>query len=80
MVKSSWVRIGVGVYGGVLRVHRGYIINPNYVKEYNPEEESIMMANDIRVEVSRRKKYILKGFTLKANYQSKQHNVQTKKS
>ena len=52
---------------GFLRVHRGYIINPNYVKEYNPEEESIVMTNGVSANVSRRKKYLLRGFKLKNN-------------
>ena len=52
---------------GFLRVHRGYIINPNYVKEYNPDEESIMMANGISVVVARRRKYLLRGFNSKNN-------------
>ena len=49
---------------GFLRVHRGYIINPNYVKEYNPEEESIVMTNGVKADVSRRRKYLLRGFKL----------------
>jgi DNA-binding LytR/AlgR family response regulator len=47
---------------GFLRVHRGYIINPNYVKEYNPNDESIIMKNGLKAVVSRRKKYLLRNF------------------
>lgn len=52
---------------GFLRVHRGYIINPNYVKEYNSDEESILMANGIKAVVSRRKKYLLRNFKTNNN-------------
>ena len=52
---------------GFLRVHRGYIINPNYVKEYNPDEESIMMTNGIKAVVSRRKKFLLRNFNANNN-------------
>ena len=52
---------------GFLRVHRGYIINPTYVKEYNPEEESIMMVNGVSANVSRRKKYLLRNFNSNNN-------------
>jgi DNA-binding LytR/AlgR family response regulator len=49
---------------GFLRVHRGYIINPNYVKAYNPEEESIVMENGLKAVVSRRKKYLLRNLKM----------------
>lgn len=52
---------------GFLRVHRGYIINPNYVKEYNPDEESIIMTNGVKAVVSRRKKYLLRSFNSNNN-------------
>jgi DNA-binding LytR/AlgR family response regulator len=45
---------------GFLRVHRGYIINPHYLKTYNPEDESIVMQNGLKAVVSRRKKYLLR--------------------
>ncbi|MDZ7896848.1 MAG: LytTR family DNA-binding domain-containing protein [Arcicella sp.] len=47
---------------GFLRVHRGYMINPNYVKNYNIDEESITMANGVVATIARRRKHILKGF------------------
>ena len=52
---------------GFLRIHRGYIINPNYVKEYSSDEESILMANGIKAVVSRRKKYLLRNFKINNN-------------
>ena len=45
---------------GFLRIHRGYMINPNYVKTYNLEEESITMANGFVAIIARRRKHILK--------------------
>ena len=47
---------------GFLRIHRRCIINPNYVKQYNPHEESITMKNGQKVVVSRRRKHLLKDF------------------
>lgn len=47
---------------GFLRIHRRCIINPNYVKQYNPNEESITMKNGQKVIVSRRRKHLLKDF------------------
>ena len=45
---------------GFLRIHRGYMINPNYVKKYNLEEESITMVNGLVAIIARRRKHILK--------------------
>ena len=45
---------------GFLRIHRGYMINPNYVKTYNFEEESITMTNGFIADIARRRKHILK--------------------
>ena len=45
---------------GFLRVHRGFLINPNYVKEYCKEKQIIMMTNGHQAEISRRKKRELK--------------------
>jgi DNA-binding LytR/AlgR family response regulator len=47
---------------GFLRVHRSFMINPNFVKEYNEEQEFVTMANGHKATISRRKKYILKDF------------------
>ena len=47
---------------GFLRVHRSFMINPNFVKEYNEEQEFVMMANGHKANISRRKKNILKDF------------------
>jgi DNA-binding LytR/AlgR family response regulator len=45
---------------GFLRVHRGYMINPNYVKNYDVDKESITMANGTIAMIARRRKHILK--------------------
>jgi DNA-binding LytR/AlgR family response regulator len=46
---------------GFLRVHRTFMINPNYVKTYDPEQESLTMSNGQIANISRRRKGILKG-------------------
>jgi DNA-binding LytR/AlgR family response regulator len=45
---------------GFLRVHRGFMINPNHVIEYNPENEFLMMSNGHKAQISRRKKSVLR--------------------
>ena len=47
---------------GFLRVHRSLIINPNFVKQYNEEQEFVTMANGYRATIARRRKAILKHF------------------
>ena len=47
---------------GFLRVHRGFMINPNHVKEYNPEQEFLTMSNGQKAQISRRKKAVLRNF------------------
>jgi DNA-binding LytR/AlgR family response regulator len=47
---------------GFLRVHRSYMINPNHVKNYNPEEYLLTMTNGEKATISRRRKSVLKGF------------------
>lgn len=46
---------------GFLRVHRAFMINPNYVKAYNSEQEVLMMTNGQVANISRRRKHTLKG-------------------
>ncbi len=47
---------------GFLRVHRSFMINPNFVKEYNHKQEFITMINGHKATISRRRKCILKDF------------------
>jgi DNA-binding LytR/AlgR family response regulator len=47
---------------GFLRVHRGFMINPNHVKEYNPANEFLMMSNGKKAQISRRRRNVLKDF------------------
>ena len=47
---------------GFLRVHRSFMINPNYVKEYNQEHEILTMKNGQKANISRRRKNTLKGW------------------
>jgi DNA-binding LytR/AlgR family response regulator len=47
---------------GFLRVHRGFMINPNHVKEYNLEKEFLTMSNGQKAQISRRKKSVLRNF------------------
>ena len=46
---------------GFLRVHRAFMINPNYIKAYNSEQEVLTMTNGQIANISRRRKYTLKG-------------------
>jgi DNA-binding LytR/AlgR family response regulator len=46
---------------GFLRVHRTFMINPNYVKTYDPEQESLTMSNGQIANISRRRRNVLKG-------------------
>ncbi len=46
---------------GFLRVHRSFMINPNYLKEYNQDNEFLMMTNGQKADISRRRKSVLKG-------------------
>jgi len=47
---------------GFLRVHRSFMINPHFVKEYNHEQEFLTMSNGQRADISRRRKHTLKNF------------------
>lgn len=47
---------------GFLRVHRSFMINPIYVKEYNSVDEVLMMTNGHIANISRRRKRNLKEF------------------
>jgi DNA-binding LytR/AlgR family response regulator len=46
---------------GFLRVHRAFMINPNYVKTYNSEQEILTMSNGQIANISRRRRRVLKG-------------------
>lgn len=46
---------------GFLRVHRAFMINPNYVKAYNSKQEVLTMTNGQIANISRRRKAVLKG-------------------
>ena len=50
---------------GFLRVHRAFMINPNYVKTYNSEQEVLTMSNGQIANISRRRKHTLKDFMTK---------------
>ena len=41
---------------GFLRIHRGFLINPDYVKEYCEEKQIVTMTNGHQAEISRRRK------------------------
>jgi DNA-binding LytR/AlgR family response regulator len=50
---------------GFLRVHRAFMINPNYVKTYNSEQEVLIMSNGQIANISRRRKHTLKDLMTK---------------
>ena len=45
---------------GFLRVHRAFMINPNYVKEYCEQKQVVTMINGHKAEISRRRRHELK--------------------
>jgi DNA-binding LytR/AlgR family response regulator len=45
---------------GFLRVHRSFMVNPNYVKKYNQEHKSLTMKNGQKANISRRRKHTVK--------------------
>ncbi len=45
---------------GFLRIHRSFMINPYFVKEYNQTQEYLTMSNGQIATISRRKKHTLK--------------------
>lgn len=47
---------------GFLRVHRAFMINPNFVKEYNQNDEFLTMSNGHIATIARRRKSVLKHF------------------
>ncbi len=47
---------------GFLRVHRAFLINPNFVMEYCEEKEIVKMRNGHEANISRRRKGAMKGF------------------
>ena len=46
---------------GFLRIHRSYMVNPNYVKSYNKESEVLTMSNGHNANISRRRKFTIEG-------------------
>jgi two-component system LytT family response regulator len=44
---------------GFLRVHRSFMINPDYVIEYNTEQEVLTMITGHKATISRRKRHTL---------------------
>ena len=47
---------------GFLRVHRSFMINPNFVEKYNEEQEFVTMSNGQKATISRRRKHTLRNF------------------
>lgn len=44
---------------GFLRIHRSFMINPNYIETYNTEKEILTMRNGQEANISRRRKHTL---------------------
>ena len=44
---------------GFLRIHRSFMINPNYIEMYNQEKEILTMSNGQEANISRRRKHTL---------------------
>jgi DNA-binding LytR/AlgR family response regulator len=47
---------------GFLRVHRAFLINPNYITEYCQEKEIVKMKNGHEATISRRRKGEMIGY------------------
>ena len=47
---------------GFLRVHRAFMINPNYIKEYSLTQEIVTMKNGHLATISRRRKHAIQHF------------------
>jgi DNA-binding LytR/AlgR family response regulator len=45
---------------GFLRIHRSYIINPNFIKECSESHDFLTMINGLKANISRRRKHTLK--------------------
>jgi DNA-binding LytR/AlgR family response regulator len=44
---------------GFLRIHRSFMVNPNYIEMYNSEKEILTMSNGQEANISRRRKHTL---------------------
>jgi DNA-binding LytR/AlgR family response regulator len=44
---------------GFLRIHRSFMVNPNYIEMYNSEREILTMRNGQEANISRRRKHTL---------------------
>ena len=42
------------------RIHRSFIINESHLKSYDADKECMMLSNDLKATISRRKKRVLK--------------------
>jgi DNA-binding LytR/AlgR family response regulator len=45
---------------GFLRTHRAFLVNPEHIKEYNYEEEFLMMSNGQKANVARRRRKVVR--------------------
>lgn len=45
---------------GFLRVHKSFMVNPQYVIDYNSDDSQLVLANNLTATVSRRRKGVLK--------------------
>ena len=42
------------------RIHRSFIVNEHHMKSYDADKECMMLSNDLKATISRRKKRLLK--------------------
>lgn len=47
---------------GFMRVHRAFLINPNYITEYCEDKEILKMSNGHEANISRRRKHEMRGW------------------
>jgi DNA-binding LytR/AlgR family response regulator len=48
-----------------LRVHRGFLVNPSFILNYDKESCKLRLENNLEVSISRRKRGCLEGFSEK---------------
>jgi DNA-binding LytR/AlgR family response regulator len=46
---------------GFLRVHRSFMVNPDYIQHYNQEQATLTMTNGQTAFISRRRRFSIRG-------------------
>jgi DNA-binding LytR/AlgR family response regulator len=46
-----------------LRVHRGFLVNPSFILNYDKESCKLRLENNLEVSISRRRRWCMEGFS-----------------